>query len=170
MLGQLIQQVPPPKNARYSVGRTGGSDAQVTVVDTSNVQVVHPIATTASTRKPPLLALELQVSEGTSITCKTDLDSIVPRMLAVFDKAITATQVSDALNVMRGSHCRSTIWAWRVIEHACLAVDDLPCMHRGYVCLLHWQCKAQCVIGTTALMDPTNVEQVQRKLSQILLL
>lgn len=74
-------------------------------MDTSNVQVVHPAATTASTRKPPLLALELQVSEGTSITCKTDLDSIVPRMLAVFDKAITATQVGDTLHAVLGSQC-----------------------------------------------------------------
>ena len=81
---------------------TGEPDLQVTVVDTSNVQVVYPSATTASTRKPPLLALELQVSDGTSITCKTDLDSIVPRMLAVFDKAITATQVHDILNQMWG--------------------------------------------------------------------
>ncbi len=66
---------------------------QVTVMDTSNVQIVYPAATTASTQKPPLLGLELQVSEGTKITCKTDLDSIVPRMLALFDKAITVTQV-----------------------------------------------------------------------------
>ena len=73
---------------------TGGPGLQVTVVDTSNVQVVYPTATTASTQKPPLLALELQVLEGSSISCKTDLDSIVPRMLAVFDKAIIATQVS----------------------------------------------------------------------------
>ena len=75
---------------------------QVTVVDTSNVQVVYPTATTASTRKPPLLALELQVSDGTSITCKTDLDSVVPRMLAVFDRAITATQVGDIVKLMWG--------------------------------------------------------------------
>ena len=69
---------------------------QVTVVDTSNVQVVYPTATTASTQKPPLLAVELQVSDGSKITCKTSLDSIVPRMLAVFDKAITVTQVCNA--------------------------------------------------------------------------
>lgn len=62
-------------------------------MDISNVQVVQGEATTASTQKPPLLGLELQVSDGTKITCKTDLDSIVPRMLAVFDKAITVTQV-----------------------------------------------------------------------------
>lgn len=79
---------------------TGEPGLQVTVVDTSNVQVVYPTATTASTRKPPLLALELQVSDSTSITCKTDLDSIVSRMLAVFDKAITATQVGDILSQM----------------------------------------------------------------------
>ena len=79
---------------------TGEPGLQVTVVDTSNVQVVYPTATTASTRKPPLLYLELQVSDSTSITCKTDLDSIVSRMLAVFDKAITATQVGDILSQM----------------------------------------------------------------------
>ncbi len=67
--------------------------AQVTIMDTSNVQIVYPAATTASTQKPPLLGLELQVSDGTKITCKTDLDSIEPRMLALFDKAITVTQV-----------------------------------------------------------------------------
>ncbi len=66
---------------------------QVRVVDVSNVQVVLPSATTASTQKPPLLGLELQVSDGTKITCKTDLDSITPRMLALFDRAITVTQV-----------------------------------------------------------------------------
>lgn len=74
-----------------------GCPMQVTVVDVSNVQVVHPIATTASTQKPPLLGLELQVSDGNHISCKTDLDSIVPRMLAVFDKAITVTQVRSRL-------------------------------------------------------------------------
>lgn len=66
------------------------------MVDTSNVQVVYPTATTASTQKPPLLAVELQVSEGSKITCKTSLDSIVPRMLTVFDKAIIVTQVCNA--------------------------------------------------------------------------
>lgn len=77
-------------------------DLQVTVVDTGNVQVVYPTATTASTRKPPLLALELQVSDGSSINCKTDLDSIVPGMLAIFDRAITATQVGATQNLMWG--------------------------------------------------------------------
>lgn len=80
------------------------------MIDTSNVQVVYPTATTASTQKPPLLALELQVSDGTMITCKTDLDSIVPRMLAVFDKAITATQVG--MEYCLSHLCRSQWWVF----------------------------------------------------------
>lgn len=80
-------------------------------MDTSNVQVVYPTATTASTQKPPLLALELQVSDGTMITCKTDLDSIVPRMLAIFDKAISATQV-----VIHGG----LLFSIHSLAHSCL--------------------------------------------------
>ena len=66
---------------------------QATVGDTSNVQVKHPAGTDVFTQKPPLLALELHVSDGSAITCRTDLDSIVPRMLAIFDKAVAVTQV-----------------------------------------------------------------------------
>ena len=70
----------------------------MTVTDTNNVHVEHPPGTTVFTQKPPLLGLELQVSEGISITCRTDLDSIVPRMLAFFDKAVTVTQVEYLLS------------------------------------------------------------------------
>ena len=66
---------------------------QVTVTDTNNVQVEHPPGTPVFTQKPPLLGLELQVAQGAAITCRTDLDSIVPRMLAFFDKAVAVTQV-----------------------------------------------------------------------------
>ena len=64
---------------------------QVTVTDTSNVAVAYTSGTSAN-QKPPLLAIEL-AAEGTKIVCRTELDSIVPRFLAIFDKAITITQV-----------------------------------------------------------------------------
>ena len=64
---------------------------QVTVIDTSNVQLAYPTGTNA-TQKPPLLALEV-AADGNRIMCRTELDSIVPRFLALFDKAITITQV-----------------------------------------------------------------------------
>lgn len=64
---------------------------QVTIIDTSNVELAYASGTSAN-QKPPLLAIEL-AAEGTKIVCRTELDSIVPRFLTLFDKAITITQV-----------------------------------------------------------------------------
>lgn len=68
---------------------------QVLVVDTSHVEIKHAAGTTAS-QKPPLLAIELAV-EGANLVCRTELSTIVPRFLAIFDKAITITQVMHIL-------------------------------------------------------------------------
>ncbi|KAL0019092.1 hypothetical protein WJX77_000912 [Trebouxia sp. C0004] len=92
MMEDTLRSLVLDNHSKYVTFVNAACGAKVTVVDTSNVQIVYPAATTASTQKPPLLGLELQVSEGTKISCKTDLDSVVPRMLALFDKAITVTQ------------------------------------------------------------------------------
>lgn len=67
---------------------------QVKVISTSQVEITYPAGTSAN-QKPPHLAVEL-VAEGTKIVCKTELSTVVPRFLAVFDKAITITQVNPA--------------------------------------------------------------------------
>ena len=47
----------------------------------------------APRRPPPLLALEIVLEEGNELAFSTSLDTLTPRILAVFDKSIACTLV-----------------------------------------------------------------------------
>ena len=74
---------------------------QVAIVSTSQVEITYAAGTSAN-QKPPLIAIEL-AAEGNKIVCKTELSTVVPRFLAIFDKAITITQVSHSCEYVSSS-------------------------------------------------------------------
>ena len=54
----------------------------------------------AARRPPPLLALEIVLAEGNELAFSTSLDTLTPRILAVFDKSITCTLVGPCIELL----------------------------------------------------------------------
>lgn len=54
----------------------------------------------APRRPPPLLALEIVLAESNELALSTSLDTLTPRILAVFDKSIACTLVGLCIELL----------------------------------------------------------------------
>ncbi|KAK9803422.1 hypothetical protein WJX72_010826 [[Myrmecia] bisecta] len=76
--------------ARFAAFVRAACSTQVTVKDLASVEVVD--AAGGAARKPPLFSIELVLRDNNTFGYSSDLDALVPKFLAVVERAITSTQ------------------------------------------------------------------------------